>query len=99
MLRDASADPSSQSSLRKFWSGCERVWCVADVREVVKAPARTVSPIYLVSPVDDSPPDEPPFVYGAALFFRCSREDCRRSMPGLEDIAAGARKKRCTRRR
>ena len=44
--------------------------------------------MYLVSPVDDSPPDEPPFVYGAALFFRCSREDCRRSMPGLEDIAA-----------
>ena len=63
------------------------------------AGAHLVSPIYLVSPVDDSPPDEPPFVYGAALFFRCSREDCRRSMPGLEDIAVVTRKKRCTRRR
>ena len=62
------------------------------------AGAHLVSPIYLVSPVDDSPPDEPPFVYGAALFFRCSREDCRRSMPGLEDIA-GARGRRRTRRR
>ena len=66
---------------------------------VVGAGAHLVSPMYLVSPVDDSPPDEPPFVYGAALFFRCSREDCRRSMPGLEDIAAGVQGRRCTRRR